>query len=85
LTDDEFFVLGDNSPASSDGRWWVKPGIGNNGKQFRVGIVPREYLLGKAFVVFWPSGFRPFDKFHFRLVPNMREIRLIYGGSDKDY
>ncbi len=85
LADDEFFVLGDNSPASSDGRWWVKPGIGNNGIQFRIGVVPREYLLGKAFVVFWPSGFRPFDKFPFRMIPNMREIRLIYGGSDKDH
>ncbi len=83
LQDDEFFVLGDNSPASSDGRWWDKPGIGNNNEQYRPGVVPRDYLVGKAFVVFWPSGFRPFEKFPFRIVPNVREIRLIYGGSNR--
>jgi len=84
LQEDEFFVLGDNSPASADGRWWAKPGTGNNGKTYRAGVVPRDYLVGKAFVVFWPSGFRPFEKFPFRIVPNMREIRLIYGGSGKN-
>jgi signal peptidase I len=84
LADDEFFALGDNSPASLDGRWWNKPGVGNSGKQFPVGIVPREYMVGKAFAVFWPSGFRPFEKFPFRIVPNLKEIKLIYGGSNKE-
>lgn len=84
LQEDEFFVLGDNSPASADGRWWDKPGTGNNGKTYRAGVVPRDYLVGKAFVVFWPSGYRPFEKFPFRIVPNMREIRLIYSGSNKN-
>jgi signal peptidase I len=83
LNDDEFFVLGDNSPLSADGRWWDKPGIGNNNRQYRPGVMPRDYLVGKAFAVFWPSGFRPFEKFPLRIVPNVREIRLIYGGSDK--
>lgn len=81
LDDDEFFVLGDNSPASSDSRFWNKAGIGNNGRQYRQGVVPRDYLVGKAFVVFWPSGFRPFEKFPFRIIPDVRQIRLIYGGS----
>ncbi len=84
LDDDEFFVLGDNSPASSDGRWWNKPGVGNNNRRYRPGVVPRDYLVGKAFVVFWPSGFRPFERFPFRIVPNVREIRLIYGGSNRN-
>jgi signal peptidase I len=84
LGDDEFFVLGDNSPASADSRFWEKAGIGNKGRQYRQGVVPRDYLIGKAFVVFWPSGFRPFDKFPFRVVPDVRQIRLIYGGSNKD-
>jgi signal peptidase I len=81
---DEFFVLGDNSPASADSRWWEKAGIGNNGRQYRQGVVPRDYLVGKAFVVFWPSGFRPFEKFPFRIVPDVHQIRLIYGGSDRN-
>jgi signal peptidase I len=84
LGKDEYFFLGDNSPESSDGRWWRDRGIGNNGKTYRAGIVPREYLVGKAFVVFWPSGYRPLEQFPFRIVPNMREIRLIYGGSNKN-
>ncbi len=84
LGEDEFFVLGDNSPASSDSRWWNKAGIGNNGRQYRQGVVPRDYLVGKAFVVFWPSGFRPFEKFPFRIVPDVRQIRLIYGGSSRN-
>ncbi len=37
-----YFVLGDNSPESSDSRAWPAPGV------------PRENLLGEAFAVFWP-------------------------------
>ncbi len=83
LGKDEFFVLGDNSPASLDGRWWNRPGVGNNLQQYRIGTVPRNYLLGKAFFVFWPSGFRPTDKFPIACVPNAGRIRLIYGGSGR--
>jgi signal peptidase I len=43
LGEDEFFVLGDNSPNSEDGRWWNARGIGNNGLTYREGIVPRPY------------------------------------------
>ena len=57
LGDDEFLVLGDNSPNSQDSRWWNKDGIGNNGRFFRRGIVPREYLVGKALFVYWPGGY----------------------------
>ncbi|MFZ0033596.1 MAG: signal peptidase I [Sedimentisphaerales bacterium] len=57
LVEDEFFVLGDNSPNSEDGRWWAKPGIGNNGRSYREGVVPRDYLVGKALFVYWPGGF----------------------------
>lgn len=57
LGEDEFFVLGDNSPNSEDGRWWSKQGKGNNGLFYREGIVPRDYLVGKALFVYWPGGF----------------------------
>ncbi len=53
----EFFVLGDNSPNSEDGRWWAKAGIGNNGQSYREGVVPCDYLVGKALFVYWPGGF----------------------------
>ncbi|MHC4394050.1 MAG: signal peptidase I [Planctomycetota bacterium] len=57
LGKNEFFVLGDNSPNSADGRWWNKLGIGNNGHTYPEGIVPRDYLVGKALFVYWPGGF----------------------------
>jgi len=42
LEQDEYFVLGDNSPASSDSRRWEEPGV------------PAANLIGRAFFVFWP-------------------------------
>ncbi len=57
LMKDEFFVLGDNSPNSEDGRWWNTRGVANNGLYYRPGVVPRDYLVGKALFVYWPSGF----------------------------
>jgi signal peptidase I len=43
LHDDEFFVLGDNSPVSHDSRRWERP------------CVNRSYLIGKPFLVHLPS------------------------------
>ncbi len=77
LGNDEFFVLGDNSPQSHDSRFWTIPGIGNN-ERYRQGVVPRNYLIGKAFFVYWPSGFRyaPFVKYP--IIPNVGEMRFIH-------
>lgn len=85
LGEDEFFVLGDNSPRSEDGRWWSRKGRGNNGKKYRYGVVPREYLVGKALFVYWPAGFRPFARSRYAVVPNIGEMRFIYGGSDETF
>ncbi|MCA9055900.1 MAG: hypothetical protein KDA75_18835 [Planctomycetaceae bacterium] len=43
LGDDEFFMLGDNSPVSLDSRAWPHP------------AVPRSLLIGRPFVVHLPS------------------------------
>ena len=43
LEEDQFLPLGDNSPASSDGRYWS----GHN-------YVERELLIGKALLIYWP-------------------------------
>ena len=84
LGKDEFFVLGDNSPNSEDCRWWQSEGLSNKGQpRYRTGIVPRDYLVGKAIFVYWPSGFKPFEQFPFNIIPNVGQMRLIYGGSDK--
>ncbi|OHB53876.1 MAG: signal peptidase I [Planctomycetes bacterium GWF2_42_9] len=79
LGEDEFFACGDNSPDSYDSRLWQTEGIGNNGKTYRMGIVPRDYLVGKAFFVYWPGGFRP-GNFKLAIIPNVGRMRFIYGG-----
>jgi hypothetical protein len=81
LGKDQFFVLGDNSPNSEDGRFWRAAGKGNNGRAYPVGIVPRDYLVGKALFVYWPMGFKLFDKDPFGIIPNIGQLRFIYGGS----
>jgi len=80
LGKDEFFACGDNSPDSFDSRLWNVDGIGNNGSSYRQGIVPRDYLVGKAFFVYWPGGFRP-GNFKFAIIPNVGKMRFIYGGK----
>jgi len=84
LGEDEFFVLGDNSPHSEDCRWWTREGLANKGlSPYRIGIVPRDYLVGKALFVYWPSGFRPVPKFPIGIIPNIGQMRFIYGGSNE--
>jgi len=79
LTDpdsDEFFVLGDNSPASKDSRMWDyhAPTLR---KGYRMGTVPRYNLIGKAFFVYWPGGYRlPLLK-RLPIIPNVGRMRLI--------
>ena len=80
LGEDEFFVCGDNSPSSLDARLWDRPGTGNNGMEYRTGTVPRDYLIGKAFFVYWPGGFKPYGKSKIRLVPYIDGMKKIYGG-----
>ncbi len=77
LGKDEFFAMGDNSSNSLDGRLWttVFPALDDLGT--RPGIVPRRYLLGKAFFVYWPAGFRPSDNIPYPLVPNTGDMGLI--------
>jgi signal peptidase I len=40
VAENEYFVLGDNTASSRDSRIW--------------GTVPKENLLGRAFIIFWP-------------------------------
>ena len=83
LGKDEFLLLGDHSPNREDGVWGDEPGRGNNDTSYRKGIVPRDYLVGKAMLIYWPGGFKPFTKFPIAVIPNVGRMRFIYSGSDK--
>jgi signal peptidase I len=80
LNQDEFFVLGDNSPNSADGRVWASRGLSNDGTGYRAGIVPRDYLVGKAMFVYLPSFFKPFGKDVRVGMFNFGDMRFIHGG-----
>ncbi len=56
LTPDQFFVCGDNSPASLDARLWdrVDPWIKAQVDP-TIGVVNRDLLVGRAFFVYFPA------------------------------
>ena len=82
LREGEYFVLGDNSPASQDSRLWTTPGqyLLDREERYQVGTVPADQLIGKAFFVYWPSGYRikwlPVLK-GFGGIPNAGKMRWI--------
>ncbi|QEH37654.1 Signal peptidase I V [Aquisphaera giovannonii] len=69
LGPDEFFVLGDNSPVSSDSRFW-------GGSP----VVPRSMFLGKPFLVHLPGQVVALEVFGRSVywVPDPRRIRYIH-------
>ena len=73
---DEFFVMGDNSPNSSDSRFWweASPTLQSD---YHLGTVPRYNMLGKAFFVYWPAGFRLPGVPQVPLIPNVGDMRFI--------
>jgi signal peptidase I len=79
LDANEYFVLGDNSAASADSRLWTHPVNLENegGLQVLEGRVPGRFMLGKAFFVYWPAGYRPLTNQAPAVVPNFGEMRFI--------
>lgn len=51
LGDDEYLMLGDNSPRSQDSRVWP-----NARGALHRHAVPRSALVGRAFYIYWPHG-----------------------------
>jgi hypothetical protein len=69
LAADQFFMLGDNSPMSSDARLWPAERY-----------VERDLLVGKAVFVFWPHAWQlpiPFTDYSLPIIPNLRRMRVI--------
>ena len=78
LKPDEFFVLGDNSQVSLDARYWRDPiSLPHEALDVEAGRVPRRFMLGKAFFVYWPAGYRPTEMAP-ALVPDFGDMRFIY-------
>jgi len=69
LKKDQFFMLGDNSAESKDGRLWDETEY----------YVRRDLLVGKALVVYWPHSWNriPGTPIPFPLFPNFSRMRLI--------
>ncbi len=71
LQDDQFFMLGDNSPRSKDGRYWRPENY-----------VDRRLLIGKALFVYWPHSFNYVElgakKIPFPFWPNFQRMRFVH-------
>ncbi|HTQ40916.1 MAG TPA: signal peptidase I [Pirellulales bacterium] len=71
LQADQFFMLGDNSPKSSDGRFWRSQNY-----------VDRQLLIGKALFVYWPHSFNYLEigdkKIPFPFWPNFSRMRFVH-------
>lgn len=69
MDEEQFFVLGDNSPRSLDGRLW----------DHRESFVKRELLIGKALFVYWPHALDkiPGTGIPFPFFPNFQRMRMI--------
>jgi hypothetical protein len=68
LGNEQFFVLGDNSAKSKDGRLW--------GPEF---WVSRDLLIGKALFIYWPHSWDriPYLKIPFPYFPNFSRMGLV--------
>jgi signal peptidase I len=75
----EYFMLGDNSPGSKDSRlWWeIGPHLKHLGEHYQVGTVPEDQLIGQAFFVYWPSGYRRGWTADIGIIPNFGRMRWI--------
>ena len=75
LGPDEYFMCGDNSPNSLDGRYWHADTIGPHlqdayaAGEYTPGTVPADQMLGRAFFVYWP-GFQPLNALGSAPLPN---------------
>jgi signal peptidase I len=56
----QYFVLGDNRPVSFDSRY--------------IGPIPKDYIVGKAIMVFWPLTYVHFIDTHSSVFANIKNL-----------
>ena len=70
VMEDEFFPMGDNSPASADARWFKwKNELGKN-------TFNRKLFIGEALLIYWPRG-QGDPILDWPLIPNFPRIGVI--------
>ena len=70
IAQEEFLPMGDNSPASSDGRGWY-PILGKNSFH-------RSLLIGEALMIYWPHAwYVDLGGRAIPAIPNFRNIKVI--------
>lgn len=74
MEEDQFFMLGDNSLRSKDGRLWSEPGP-NGPKHY----VKRDALIGKAVLIYWPHSWDriPGTPIPFPFFPNFQGMGFV--------
>ena len=78
LSNSDYFVLGDNSSASSDACMWDNHvRLPSEELDVEAGRVPERFMLGRAFFVYWPAGYRPGGSLP-PLIPNFGRMRFIH-------
>jgi signal peptidase I len=74
LTGEQFFVCGDNSPASLDARKWGPPHPWVAEIDPTTGVVHRDLMIGKAFFVYFPAPYKVYGL----PVPDVGRMRWIW-------
>ena len=75
LGDDEYFVLGDNSPDSHDSREWTEAGL-HMPADYRPGTVRTDQIVGQAAFVYLPGLF-PLDSRGRWFLPDLGRVRFV--------
>jgi len=79
----DYYVLGDNSPASADSRYWTRDDLGAHliaaeaAGTYEIGTVPADQLLGRAFLVYWP-GFLKLPPLGINILPDLGRVRWVH-------
>lgn len=71
LGPDQYFMLGDNSPRSADGRSWQAKG-GDSEYYVR-----RDLFIGKAVFIYWPHAWRIWPSLWAPFYPNVKRMEFV--------